>query len=82
MVDEYARPRGIAVPQPDLLRKLEREIDGRLVIAKREGADALRKTLPPQQRSVAELQRSSWSTSTATSSTSSCDSPTAASGAR
>jgi putative transposase len=56
MVDEYARPRGIAVPcSRTMLRKMEREIDGRLVIAKREGADALRKTLPPQQRSVAEL---------------------------
>jgi putative transposase len=56
MVDEYAKPRGIAVPHSrTLLRKLEREIDGRLIIAKREGAEALRKTLPPQQRTVAEL---------------------------
>jgi putative transposase len=56
MVDDYARPRGSTVPcSRTLLRKMEREIDGRLVIARREGADALRKTLPPQQRSVAEL---------------------------
>jgi putative transposase len=56
MVDEYARPRGIEVPcSRTLLRKMEREIDGRLLIARREGAEALRKTLPPQQRSVAEL---------------------------
>jgi putative transposase len=40
----------------DALRKLEREVDPRLIIAKREGAEALRKTLPPQQRSVADLQ--------------------------
>jgi putative transposase len=56
MVDGYARPRGIEVPcSRTLFRKMEREIDGRLVVARREGEDALRKTLPPQQRSVAEM---------------------------
>lgn len=39
-----------------LFRKLEREIDPRLVIAKREGMDALRGTMPPQTRTVAEFQ--------------------------
>ena len=57
MVKEYAEPRGIAVPHArTLFRKLEREVDGRLVIAKREGAEALRRTLPPQERSVASLE--------------------------
>jgi putative transposase len=56
MVRDYAAPRGLQVPhRRTLWRKLERDVDGRLVIAKREGADALRKTLPPQQRTVAEL---------------------------
>jgi putative transposase len=56
MVEDFAKPRGIEVPcSRTLFRKLEREIDGRVIIARREGAEALRKTLPPQQRSVAEL---------------------------
>lgn len=56
LVDDYAAPRGLSVPhQRTLWRKLEREVDGRLVIARRQGADALRRTLPPQQRSVESL---------------------------
>ena len=56
MVRKYAEPRGLAVPhEKTLRRKLEREVDGRLVIARREGAEALRRTLPAQERSVAEL---------------------------
>lgn len=56
LVEGYARPRGLTLPhRKTLQRKLEREIDGRLIIARREGAEALRKTLPPQQRSVAHL---------------------------
>jgi putative transposase len=56
LVRDFAEPRGLTVPhRRTLQRKLEREVDGRLIIAKREGQDALRKTLPPQQRSVAEL---------------------------
>jgi putative transposase len=56
MVRGYAEPRGIAVPhERTLRRKMERELDPRLVVARREGADALRRTLPPQQRSVAQL---------------------------
>lgn len=38
-----------------LRRKFDREIDARLVIAKRKGAEALRQTLPSQERSVLEL---------------------------
>lgn len=38
-----------------LARRLEREVDGRIVIARREGADALRRMLPPQERSVDQL---------------------------
>jgi putative transposase len=51
-----ADARGRRLPHAKtLLRKLEREVDGRLIIARREGAEALRRTLPPQQRSVADL---------------------------
>jgi len=56
MVRDYAEPRGLAVPvERTLRRKLEREVDGRLVIGRREGAEALRRTLPAQERSVADL---------------------------
>lgn len=56
LVREYAAPRGIEVPhQRTLFRKLGRDVDPRLVIARREGADALRRTLPPQKRSVKDL---------------------------
>lgn len=57
MVNGYAAPRAIEVPiERTLRRKLDREVDNRLIIARREGAEALRRTLPAQQRSVAELQ--------------------------
>ncbi len=36
-------------------RKLEREIDGRVIILRREGEEALRRSMPAQKRSVAEL---------------------------
>jgi putative transposase len=56
MVRDYAEPRGLSMPiERTLRRKMEREIDPRLVIARREGAEALRRTLPAQERSVAEL---------------------------
>ena len=38
-----------------LQRKLEREMDPRAIILRRQGEDKLRQTLPPQIRSVAEL---------------------------
>ncbi len=44
------------LPHPKTFqRKLSREVDERLVVARRRGQDALRETLPPQQRSVADL---------------------------
>lgn len=50
---DYCEPRGIAIPhERTLRRKLEREVDGRLIMAKRNGAEALREMLPPQQRTV------------------------------
>ncbi|MDH7971753.1 transposase domain-containing protein [Sphingomonas sp. AR_OL41] len=53
---EMATSIGVTLPhQKTLQRKLEREVDGRLIIAQREGADALRRAMPPQQRSVMDL---------------------------
>jgi putative transposase len=53
---EYCAPRGLKLPHPKTLaRRLEREVDPRVVISRREGADALRATLPHQSRSVADL---------------------------
>lgn len=52
----YADPRGIDMPiERTLRRKLDREIDPRVVVARREGAEALRRMLPPQERSVLGL---------------------------
>ena len=52
----FAAGLGLTLPiERTLRRKLEREIDGRLIIARRDGAEALRRTLPAQQRSVLEL---------------------------
>lgn len=52
----YAAPRGISLPcEKTLLRKLEREVDPRLVIALRKGMDAVRAMVPAQERSVAHL---------------------------
>ncbi|WP_162184738.1 transposase domain-containing protein [Sphingomonas hengshuiensis] len=53
---EYAGT--IDAPMPSLkalTRRLQREIDPRVVILRRKGADALRQTLPPQTRSVRDL---------------------------
>ena len=56
MVHGFAEPRGLAVPhERTLRRKLERDVDGRLVIARRQGAEALRRSIPAQQRSVANM---------------------------
>lgn len=52
----YAEPRGITLPsEKTLLRKLEREVDPRLVIAMRKGMDAVKAMVPAQERSVAHL---------------------------
>lgn len=51
-----AAQRGIELPHlKTLQRKIEREVDGRVIALRRDGADALRKLLPPQKRSVADL---------------------------
>jgi hypothetical protein len=53
---QVAAEKGLSLPcEKTLKRRLEREIDGRLIVARRYGADALRQTLPAQQRSVAHL---------------------------
>lgn len=52
----FAEPHGLAMPhERTLRRKLEREIDPRVVVARREGAEALRRMLPPQERTVLGL---------------------------
>nr|WP_232479612.1 transposase domain-containing protein [Sphingomonas sp. TX0522] len=56
MKHEYAEPRGLTVPhEKTLRRKLEREVDGRLVVMRRGGMEALRRSMPAQERSVLEL---------------------------
>lgn len=53
---DYAAPRGLDIPsRKTLQRKLEREVDGRVIIAARSGQDALRATIPYQKRTVADL---------------------------
>ncbi|MEO6217733.1 MAG: transposase domain-containing protein [Sphingomonas sp.] len=55
-LERYAEKHGLKLPHArSLRRKIEREIDPRVVIMRRKGADALRNTLPPLQRTVAEL---------------------------
>lgn len=52
----FADDMGVPIPiERTLRRKVERDIDPRLIIARRKGAEALRQVLPPQQRSVADL---------------------------
>jgi putative transposase len=56
MERDFAKPRGLTVPiERTLRRKFEREVDGRLVILRREGLEALRRSQPAQERSVMEL---------------------------
>lgn len=53
---EYCGPRGLDLPhQKTLQRKLDREVPAAVVTLKRHGADALRNTVPAQQRTVAAL---------------------------
>lgn len=53
---EFATPLALAIPcSRTLYRKLEREVPTQVVVARREGAEALRRTLPPQQRTVLDL---------------------------
>lgn len=53
---DYCGPRGLELPhQKTLARKLEREVPVQVITLKRHGADALRNSIPAQQRSVADL---------------------------
>lgn len=54
VLTEYCAPRGIKLPiERTLRRKLDREVDPRVVIMRRDGQEALRRSLPSGQRSVA-----------------------------
>lgn len=54
--EDYAKPRGIKLPSlKTLKRRLEREIGADLKKLKREGREALRRTVPPQRRTVLDL---------------------------
>jgi hypothetical protein len=53
----YAEPLGLEIPHlKTLQRRLEREVDRRVIISRRQGADALRQVVPAQQRTVAGMQ--------------------------
>jgi putative transposase len=53
---DYAAERGVEIPHARTLwRKFEREVPPQVVTLRRKGVEALRKMLPPQIRSVAEL---------------------------
>lgn len=52
----YAKPQGITLPsEKTLLRKLEREVDPRFIVARRKGMDAVKAMVPAQERTVAHL---------------------------
>ncbi|MDP1967154.1 MAG: transposase domain-containing protein, partial [Reyranella sp.] len=52
----FAVDAGIEIPhQKTFARRLDQDVDGRLVVARRSGQDALRATIPHQRRSVADL---------------------------
>lgn len=56
LLEDYARPRGITLPNAKTLkRRLDREISIALKKSKREGREALRRTVPPQRRTVQDL---------------------------
>lgn len=51
-----AKERGLSLPtEKTLWRRFKQEVPREVVTLKRKGTDALRQTLPPQQRSVADL---------------------------
>lgn len=59
--EDIAAERGLSLPsEKTLKRKLEREIDGRLIVAKRHGADALKLMIPQQRRTVAHMHAMEW----------------------
>lgn len=54
--EPLAKVKGVALPHPrTLLRKFEREVPRQVVVLRRDGEEALRRMLPAQIRSVAEL---------------------------
>lgn len=56
LVEEIARPRGIALPDKRTLkRRADKEISAREKARKREGKESFRRVVPPQIRSVADL---------------------------
>lgn len=56
LLEDYAQPRGITLPNAKTLkRRLDREISKALKKSKREGREALRRTVPPQRRTVQDL---------------------------
>jgi putative transposase len=55
-LESFAAASAIQLPHlKTLQRKLEREVDGRVIIARREGFEALRRVVPAQQRDVSSL---------------------------
>lgn len=56
LLRNYAEPRGLTLPtEQTLRRRMERELDKRTVILRREGVEALRRSLPAQKRSVSAM---------------------------
>lgn len=56
VVEGYAKPNGITLPsEKTLLRRLEKEESKLFKKAKREGKEAVRRTVTPQRRTVADL---------------------------
>ncbi|PAL25504.1 transposase domain-containing protein [Sphingopyxis sp. GW247-27LB] len=59
--EDIAAERGLSLPsEKTLKRRLEREIDGRLIVARRYGTDALKLTIPQQRRTVAHMHAMEW----------------------
>lgn len=60
-LEDIAAERGLSLPtEKTLKRKLEREIDGRLIVARRHGTDALKLMIPQQRRTVAHMHAMDW----------------------
>ncbi|WP_052730445.1 transposase domain-containing protein [Sphingomonas sp. SRS2] len=56
LLEDYAAPRGMELPHPRTLqRRLEKEVERSLKIAKRNGREALRRSVPAQSRTVKDL---------------------------
>lgn len=56
LLEDYARPKGIALPSMKTLqRRMDAEISGSLQTLKRSGREVSRRAVPPLQRSIADL---------------------------